>query len=63
MITISLQGQRKKYSYVDGSVLVDIIGSMVNWKERIYYEEPNLIVEYMWEDDGKKHTAKQIFKP
>ncbi len=54
---------RKKYSYENGSVLVDIIGSVVNWKEKIYYEEPNLIVEYIWEENGKPKFAKQIFKP
>ena len=54
---------RKKYSYVDGSVLVDVIGSIVNWRERIYYEYPNLIVEYIWEEDCKERMACQVFKP
>lgn len=55
---------RKKYSYENGAVYVDVLGSIVNWKEVIYYDEPNLVVEYNWtESDGTVKTAKQTFKP
>ena len=44
---------------MDGDVInVDVKGSVVNWKEKIYYQDPNMIVEYHWLDGG---FAKQIF--
>ena len=49
---------QKKYN-MDGDVInVDVKGSVVNWKEKIYYQDPNMIVEYHWLDGG---FAKQIF--
>ena len=52
---------RRKYTLTDDGILVDIIGSMVNWNERIYYEEPNLIVEYSWKEGAVEKFARQIF--
>tara|TARA_B100000035_G_C20974198_1_gene542409 strand:- start:220 stop:639 length:420 start_codon:yes stop_codon:yes gene_type:complete len=52
----------KKYSYVDDSVLVEIKGSIVNWHEKIYIDNRNLVVEYIWKDGDKEKFAKQIFK-
>tara|TARA_B100000963_G_C22520956_1_gene623024 strand:+ start:480 stop:875 length:396 start_codon:yes stop_codon:yes gene_type:complete len=50
---------KKKYSREDDVILADVLGSIVNWKERIYYQEPYLIVEYNWGKDG---FAQQKFK-
>ncbi len=48
----------KKY-HMEGDIInVDVKGSVVNWKEKIYYQDPNMIVEYHWLDGG---FAKQIF--
>ena len=52
---------RRKYTLTDDGILVDIIGSIVNWNERIYYEEPNLIVEYSWKEGTVEKFARQIF--
>ena len=49
---------KKKYSR-DGDVInVEVKGSMVDWNEKIYYQDPNMIVEYHWLNGG---FAKQIF--
>jgi len=49
---------QKKY-HMEGDIInVDVKGSVVNWKEKIYYQDPNMIVEYHWLDGG---FAKQIF--
>ena len=49
---------QKKY-HMEGDIInVDVKGSVVNWKEKIYYQHPNMIVEYHWLDGG---FAKQIF--
>jgi len=54
----------KKYSYEeDGSVSVDIKGSIVHWRERIFYKHPNLVVEYSWIENDKCKSARQVFKP
>ena len=54
----------REYSYEeDGSVSVDIKGSIVNWQERIFYKHPNLVVEYSWLESGKSKSARQVFKP
>ena len=48
---------KKKYSYLNNYISCQVIGSIVSWNEKIYYQEPNMIVEYTW-PSGK---CKQYF--
>ena len=56
---------KKKYE-ITGSenesiINVDIKGTIVNWKEKIYYNEPHLIVEYIWNVKNENKYARQYF--
>ncbi len=49
---------KKRYSREGDIINVEVKGSMVDWNEKIYYQDPNMIVEYSWFGGGH---ARQIF--
>ena len=49
---------KKRYSRNGDIINVEVKGSMVDWNEKIYYQDPNMIVEYSWLGGG---YARQIF--
>lgn len=54
----------RKYSIDENenpTITVDVEGSIVNWKEKIYYESPYLVVEYIWNTKYGINFAKQFF--
>lgn len=55
---------KRKYSIDDSenpTITVDVQGSIVNWIEKIYYEDPHLVVEYIWKGKYEFVYAKQFF--
>lgn len=53
----------KRYSYKEGIIKTDIIGTIVNWGENIYLNNKNqLVIEYVWTEDDTEKTASQIFE-
>lgn len=53
----------KRYSYKEGIIKTDIIGTIVNWRENIYLNNKNqLVIEYVWTEDDTEKTASQIFE-
>ena len=52
---------KKKY-YTEGDVVnVDIVGTIVHWKEQIYINNDSLIIKYIWDEDTGTKTATQEF--
>jgi len=55
---------KKNYVLKDNEIHVDVIGTVANWKELIYYKKPYLVVEYIWKgEDDEEHKAQQIYEP
>ncbi len=52
---------RKKYSLKDQTVNVQILGTVVNWEEKIYMNNNNLVIKYVWKEGDKTKTATQKF--
>tara|TARA_B110001450_G_C17480875_1_gene424162 strand:+ start:323 stop:742 length:420 start_codon:yes stop_codon:yes gene_type:complete len=55
-------GKKIKYQLVDNKIVTDIMGTIVNWQEIISFEDPNLKIEYKWDEDGESKRASQIFE-
>ena len=54
----------RKYNIEEGentTITVDVQGSIVNWKEKIYFNDPHLIVEYIWNVKNENKYARQYF--
>ena len=51
----------KKYFIKDDVVNVDIVGTIVNWKEQIYINNDNLIIKYIWMENNLTKSATQEF--
>ena len=48
---------KKRYTKLNDFINCQVIGSIVSWDEKIYYQEPFMIVEYKW----KNGSCKQYF--
>jgi len=51
-------GIKRLYTVKDDIINVDIIGTVANWKEKIYNKNNNLIIEYTFNDS----SASQVFE-
>ena len=51
-------GIKRLYTVKDDIINVDIIGTVANWKEKIYNKNNNLIIEYTFNDI----SASQVFE-
>ena len=49
---------KRLYTVKDDIINVDIIGTVANWKEKIYNKNNNLIIEYTFNDS----SASQVFE-
>jgi len=54
------EGIKRLYTVKDDIINVDIIGTVANWKEKIYNKNNNLIIEYTFNNEFASQTFEKV---